>query len=463
MATKRMFAPPDLPNMVFWYQADALLGLADGATIETWSDISGAGRHLTHDTASQRPIYKPGILSGRPVARFARANAQRLYATGAVAQPITVFVVWKSTNTGASPAGRGCVLEGRDTDYSSILYAQQDTTQQIVCSAGNYSRVVPFTNFIISTAIYNGASSLVRENGAQRSTGTASYGLANGVTVGGRYGQSYWLDGDVAEIIGYNSVLGMSDRIKVENYLAIKYGFTLIPSYDANHVAMLLFDETSGATAFDSVNFANNGTATGTTIIDGWKGKARRLNGGTDKVQHGARVTPLGAKSIRFRYRRNGEPPEQQFVYANATYVSSEHGDRISSVGSGLLTWISCRASGNSSVWRWNFSTSNTTLNNNAWWDLMFTWTGATDANAVKIYVKALEGVNAGKWVDSSGNPSAIMVPNAQGTATHTEGTTQTANLVIGQAPAGGYNFAGDIDQVEISNTARTDMQDYAA
>ncbi|MBI3003909.1 MAG: VCBS repeat-containing protein, partial [Ignavibacteriales bacterium] len=53
---------------------------------------------------------------------------------------------------------------------------------------------------------------------------------------------------------------------------------------DANTVLLLHMNETSGSTVSDASSFGNNGTATGTTIVDGRFGKGRSFNGTTDQI-----------------------------------------------------------------------------------------------------------------------------------------------------------------------------------
>ncbi len=54
---------------------------------------------------------------------------------------------------------------------------------------------------------------------------------------------------------------------------------------DANTVLLLHMDETSGSTVIDASSYGNNGTATGTTIVDGRFGKARIFDGGNNSIQ----------------------------------------------------------------------------------------------------------------------------------------------------------------------------------
>ena len=225
------FFPDDMPNLSAWYKADSIIGLTDGQSIETWSDISGNGRNLTQTTAANRPVLKINILNGKNIVRFSRSDSQRLYYSGGgLNQPITVFIVWKCNNTGTSPASRGTVLDGMNTDYSSFLMAYSDTSE-VRSYAGIYNKTVPFGNFIISSAVFNAGSSLLKENGVFKGTGSNTYGIPNGITIGGRYGQLYYLNGDVAEIIIYNTAMSTENINKVEDYLSSKYAIGSLTNY----------------------------------------------------------------------------------------------------------------------------------------------------------------------------------------------------------------------------------------
>ncbi|MDI6767023.1 MAG: hypothetical protein QME52_09395 [Bacteroidota bacterium] len=61
---------------------------------------------------------------------------------------------------------------------------------------------------------------------------------------------------------------------------------TLAQEYtpDAYTVALYHFNETSGSIVYDSSGNGNNGTATGTVIVNGKFGLARRFNGISDRI-----------------------------------------------------------------------------------------------------------------------------------------------------------------------------------
>lgn len=65
--------PGDFPTgLDGWWKAD-ILGLADGAAVNSWTDSSGVGNHAVPGTA---PIYKTNIKNGLSVVRFDGATQQ---------------------------------------------------------------------------------------------------------------------------------------------------------------------------------------------------------------------------------------------------------------------------------------------------------------------------------------------------------------------------------------------------
>lgn len=49
-------------------------GLADNATVQTWSSRPGGSRNYTQSTNARRPIYRTNIQNGQPVVRFTEAS-----------------------------------------------------------------------------------------------------------------------------------------------------------------------------------------------------------------------------------------------------------------------------------------------------------------------------------------------------------------------------------------------------
>jgi hypothetical protein len=88
------------------------------------------------------------------------------------------------------------------------------------------------TTWAIGTFKYDGSHTL-KKNGASVSNGTVSgtsvsdSAVTDKLYIGAGNGTSFFTDGDIAEIVIYNTVLSDYKIISIEDELATKYGITL--------------------------------------------------------------------------------------------------------------------------------------------------------------------------------------------------------------------------------------------
>jgi len=267
----RGLVPTDLSGLQLWLDAsdaqtlyDATSGgslvAADGA-VKRWEDKSGNARHATE--ATNGPTRKTSIQGGRDVLRFDGSNDVLSIASSTETFKFlhgadnAVFVVFKSGTT-ANPGHA----------YYGILYSFNSAASQVGYGIGTYdaapsndgievylSRGVgatvtsylavndgfPSNQFALATAVSTPAASAgsrlaYRKNGGEATTGGTLSGFSNGaasaansqsdLTIGNAPGQSVFLNGDIAEIVIYNSALSDTDRAAVENYLISKWGIS---------------------------------------------------------------------------------------------------------------------------------------------------------------------------------------------------------------------------------------------
>jgi hypothetical protein len=202
---------------------------------------------------------------------------------------------------------------------------------------------------------------------------------------------SYYLDGNVAEIICYNKPLSESDARKVEKYLAAKWGITLAP-------------QVSNADAQDWINrvYANGGTVSAAT--------AAAVNQFCNAIDYG-----VSGASIRDRFYRMNlfcGGTSGTAVGLNSAVVPLYRGP---SLGSAL---------GNA-----------TDTNNGPFLPENYSETGATGG---------LVGNGSSKFLQTGVNPSAISASTSDfhlsvyTVGTEAVGTTRTT---IGCADAGGESL----------------------
>ncbi|WP_223553108.1 LamG-like jellyroll fold domain-containing protein [Lysinibacillus sphaericus] len=206
--------------------------------------------------------------------------------------------------------------------------------------------------------------------------------------------------------------------------------------------AFIGFDEPSG-NAMDSIGGYTGTLYNSPTRVAGWggKGSAMNFNGSSQYITFNSSIFPIGAKTIRFKFKRNSPPSSISAILSNAYITVSEHGDQVSIRPSGgKLGWHSLRASGTARF----YIESDINICDGKWHDIMLVWDGTTNNDSVKMYV------------------DDMIIPHKTGTALSQE-TVQPKNLNIGCALNNGTYTSfliGDLDQIEIYDRAISPIPD---
>lgn len=215
-------SPDDIPGLILWIKADAQ-SFSDNDPVGTAVDSSGTTNNATA-SGTERPTFKTGILNSLPVFRFDGTDDRLTFTTAA--STTTTFVVARisvasSTFTDYTPfiiydtagAGRLCA-KVTTNNWGTFLSNSTDLDAGEVLGTSTWN-VLEMTSTTGSTVIYR--------NGVQK--GTAAFSSSNGTTnfIGAEPGTRF-LNGDIAEVITYNSVLSTGNRTAIELYLASKYG-----------------------------------------------------------------------------------------------------------------------------------------------------------------------------------------------------------------------------------------------
>jgi len=187
---------------------------AGSGYIQSWYDQSGNAYTAAQTTAANQPLYVASGQNGRPVGRF--DNTNDLLATvgfGPLAQPITVVVVWKSNNTVISKT-----IDGIDATNRVVIEsgAFANVVDMWAGQYVQYPKILPMTTPILTTAMFNGASSQLFENGTTKVSGNAGSQSLGGITLGMRFNSTNPLNGDIAELIICNAALSAADRQAAE-------------------------------------------------------------------------------------------------------------------------------------------------------------------------------------------------------------------------------------------------------
>lgn len=308
--------PNSISGLKLWLEASAISGVSNGSALTTWNDSSGNSNNATQSNSSYKPTYESSGINGLPTVLF---NSDQFLATAnfSIGLPRTEFVVFDPNTV----TGNEYIFDGYqgNTDvyrvYSNAmsLYNGTNVTGQAV------SINTPYIGTVTATS---GSSTMLLDggNGVTANPGSSTPG---GYSIGD-YGGSgpYGIDGDVSEMLVYNTNLTSTQRAAVENYLASKYGITV----------------SSGVTATRSTTKTYNGDAASAELVSNDQGEF------TQSVNVGSTAT----YAISAYAYTNGSAVSASnlSLYANGSTISTTY----TSVGSGWYELSGTVTGVNSSV-----------------------------------------------------------------------------------------------------------------
>src|SRR5690554_4466659 len=201
--------------------------------------------------------------------------------------------------------------------------------------------------------------------------------------------------------------------------------------------SLIGFDESSGNVLDSKGGYV--GTITGATRVAGWNGQGSAMNfDGNDYVTFNNTVIPIGAKSIRFKFKKNGLPSTSEYFLGNINSYATSYGITFNVEPTGQFH---CGL-GQSSATKVLSIEAFPNIFDNKWHDILFTWDGTTNVDGVKLYI------------------DDMTTPIAKSTATTIETQTPSLNLTLGRLGEGGNYFIGQLDQLEIYDRAISPIQD---
>lgn len=282
-------------NNVLWLRADqgvyadaGTVPAVNGGNVQQWNDRSGNGKHALQATVAKRPDLITNLVNGLPALRFKQANSDHFITAGlSTGDQASVWVVARysslpSPNPGLLQGGTTGNALASDPSQKNIGMWVGNANSQVWgrgIQADGASRNVPATTTLnantwyVLNANYDGTNIVQYVNNA--AAGTIAY---NGtlrswtdVAIGVQAGNENW-NGDIAEVIMFNTSLNMAQRVILGNHLAAKYGTTLGAAdiYTGDDAANGDFDhEVAGIGRTTSGNLQQDSQGTGVVRISG--------------------------------------------------------------------------------------------------------------------------------------------------------------------------------------------------
>ncbi len=260
-------ATPITSGLVYWLDANDLdgdgnvEGVAEAGVgaglVNTWTDraagyVGGDAAQNALGAIGERPLFVPNALNGRPVVRFDGVDDHLTSPAFAapLAQANQVFMVWKADST-SGPVASVAIDGLSNGNRNAIVYeALSPDRIGLFAGAGSLSSyyATPFSDPIVLSAVFNDGAATMRIDGTTVFTG-GLHGTdpMDGVTVGSRFapfsGDWLSLDGYIAELLIFDTVLSDTDRNAVEQYLTFKWfdaASNPIPAPEPSSISLLM-------------------------------------------------------------------------------------------------------------------------------------------------------------------------------------------------------------------------------
>lgn len=243
--TTNSLSPTSITGCTLWLDAaDSSSLVLSGSNVTQWNDKSNGGHNFT-SSSGHYPVYSTNSISITGPATANSANYQYLINTTI---PFT-------TNYSIFIIGNQNVSHPTLYNFNVLIKAATTTNGQLLIgtdASGNYASIVGPGSTVNAGSNNNTplisvlSRSLMEVTNDGTTTGLLPYingtvmDARNGTTTsftGLTIGDTFWAggsnnwNGNVNEIVIYNSVLSTADRKKVEGYLAWKWGIqTSLPS-----------------------------------------------------------------------------------------------------------------------------------------------------------------------------------------------------------------------------------------
>lgn len=186
-----------------------------GETVSVWSDQSGLGHDAVQENVAQRATLQGSIVNGRPVLRFDGDDGY--FTTLSLITPCTVFAVY-------ALSGLGDLARRAVQGSNNWLIGPYGPPHEFF-NGTNFTDGPAVTRdiFVAQAAWQDGSTSRNFVNGVFVGSALGAGGGPGTVGLGTGGAAFEPLDGDLAEVIAYDSALSEVNLANVWNYLATKY------------------------------------------------------------------------------------------------------------------------------------------------------------------------------------------------------------------------------------------------
>jgi hypothetical protein len=231
------FSLPQSERLVLWMAASDL-SASDGTTIGTWVDKSGGGNHFTNPATANQPFITNNVINGLPALRFHSAarwlqNSNSFLSGARTAEVFTVVRPISTANAASMWAFAEVGVSGNAAHpFSDLkLYehfgAKSSRPAMLITNISN-----PFQWHVWNVAVRTNFMLCRFDGNIVGGNDVVHAAFTNHHRLGRSFGGTDYWDGEMAEIIIYNTVLTDAQRAEVTDWLAAKYGLAVTNAQD---------------------------------------------------------------------------------------------------------------------------------------------------------------------------------------------------------------------------------------
>ena len=224
------FSPLSISGLQFWVDAAdsatlytdstlTTLAVSNGDDVGGWKDKSGNSRDALQTDGTKKPMLMAVVQNGRNIARFDGVNDLLTWSNVFSDNPCTFFGALKSSWTAGDDLAMGSLSGALAQPLDFYRIDNIATFQDRITGLNHNNAAHTFCVRKSSAAI------LARMDGTAGTSGAGSAAASDfGVLGAGAAAGTYPFQGDIFEILIYNSVLSVNDILLVEAYLKAKWG-----------------------------------------------------------------------------------------------------------------------------------------------------------------------------------------------------------------------------------------------
>ena len=230
------FSPTDISGLALWLDASDTSTITEvGGSVSQWDDKSGNGYDVTQASGAVQPSTGLVTVNGRNVLSFVLGDFLS-NASGVITGSTNRTIFGVVNDPPATPTGSNDVVFGLGVNSNGqAFYGTTEVAIRVWGGNTIYDSGVPSSGPSIIAWGLNGTTVsdlFARANGVALGVTSVSFPTRvintqapTNIGQGPTASQNY--EGDIAEILMYDSALSGTDIDKVEQYLANKWGVTL--------------------------------------------------------------------------------------------------------------------------------------------------------------------------------------------------------------------------------------------